>query len=75
MFVLLSQLKPLMERLFEFIVANLFDDVGIPRLVDGECLPAVRALDLVHGYASCTFVKISLIIGGTAPVASSVALR
>jgi hypothetical protein len=46
--VLLGQLKPLVQLLFELAVANLIDDVRVPGLVNFECFPAVRAVDLMH---------------------------
>ena len=41
-----------MQLLLEVGIADLLQDVRIPRLVDLECLPAVRADDFVHFHAS-----------------------
>jgi hypothetical protein len=48
--VLLGQLKALVQLLLKLAVANLFDDVRVPGLVDLECFAAVRADDFMHGY-------------------------
>jgi hypothetical protein len=49
--VLLGQFKSLVQLLLERAVANLLQDICVPRLVDLECFAAVRADDFVHGYA------------------------
>jgi hypothetical protein len=37
-----------MQLLLERAVANLFQDIGVPRLVDFECFVAVGADDFMH---------------------------
>ena len=50
--VLLGQFKPLIQLLLESAVANLLQDISVPRLVDFECFAAVGADDFVHVGAS-----------------------
>jgi hypothetical protein len=51
--VLLGQFKALMQLLLERAVANLLQDICVPRLVDFECFAAVGADDFMHVGASC----------------------
>ena len=50
--VLLGQFKPLMQLLLERAVANLLQNICVPRLVDFECFAAVGADDFMHLRAS-----------------------
>ena len=45
----LGQFKALVQSLLKLAIAHLFEDVGIPRLVDLEGFAAVGADDFVHG--------------------------
>jgi hypothetical protein len=44
----LGQLQPLVQLLFKVGIAQLLEDVGVPRLVDLEGFVAVGADDFVH---------------------------
>lgn len=49
----LGQLLPLVQLLLEHAIADLIEDVGVPRLVGLEGFVAVGADDIVHVCASC----------------------
>lgn len=49
---LLGKFRPLVQLLLKIVLANLFQKVRIPGLVDFESLAAVRADDFMHGHST-----------------------
>jgi hypothetical protein len=45
--------------------ADVRDECGVARLINGECLPALGSLDLLHAYASLVYTIIFVSISGT----------
>ena len=53
-----------------FLGADVRDECGVARLINGECLPALGSLDPLHAYASLVFTIIFVSISGTNGCAS-----